>query len=121
MPHAITFDAMHKRISILITPPIRREDALACFREVRTHPEFRTEYGIIFDLTAADRTLPHGEVAQLGEIVKVFFPGQKVAIVMVPTDSDSESAVELFQAVASLKADVGVFKESSDAEAWLAS
>lgn len=118
MPHTFTFDAARRRISIFVTPPVSRYDALVGLREVRTHPEFRTDYGILIDVRAADRPPSAAGAIELGNVMKVFFPGQKIAFVS-PNPVTTEWAFLLV--TASSKVHLSYFKESSEAEAWLAS
>ncbi len=118
MPHTFTFDAARKRITIFVTPPISEHDALVGLREVRTHPEFRTDYGILIDAQAVDRPPSASGAINLGNVLKVFFPGQKIALVS-PNPVATEWA--FLQLTARSKVHLSYFKESSEAEAWLAS
>lgn len=82
MRHTITFDAVQKRIMIVVTPPMEREDALERLREVRRHPEFRADYGIVCNFLEPDhdgrQSIP--DTNEFGGAVKALFPGQKVAV-----------------------------------------
>jgi len=117
MPHTFTFDAGRKRITVFVTPPVSEYDALAGLREVRTHPEFRTDYGILINVQAADHPPSASGAIALGNIMKVFFPGQRIAFVS-PNPVTTEWAFLLV--TASPKVHLSYFKESSEAEAWLA-
>lgn len=119
MPHTITFDAARKRVAIVVTRPVSEKQALSCFRELRTHPEFRTDYGILINLLAADLPPTNEEAVRLGGVVKAFFPGQRIALVW-PNVSTIRSWV-IFWVVASPRAHVRLFTTLSDAEAWLGS
>ena len=118
MPHSFTFDAARKRITIFVTPPVSEYDALVGLREVRTHPEFRTDYGILIDVQAADRPPNASGAIEIGNVMNVFFPGQKIAFVS-PNPGTTEWAFLLV--TASPRVHLSYFKESREAEAWLAS
>ena len=118
MPHTIEFDAAHKRIAILVAPPISEYDALKCFREVRAHPEFRADHKILINLLAADRSLSLTEAEHLGGAMKYLFPGHRIALMrrtltLTPT-------LDALRAAATSKTDVRVFSTLDAAEAWLA-
>ena len=117
MPHTFTFDAARKRITVFVTPPVSKYDALVGLREVRTHPEFRTDYGILIDVQAADRPPSASGAIELGNVMKVFFPRQKIAFVS-PNLVTTEWA--FLHLTANSKVHLSYFKESSEAEAWLA-
>ena len=118
MPYTIEFDAVHKRISIVVAPPISEYDALKCFREVRAHPEFRAGKGILINLLAADRPLSLTEAAHLGGVMKYLFPKHKIAFVR--TNPVMTEGLEALRVTASPQLDVGIFAKLGDAEAWLA-
>lgn len=118
MPYTIEFDAAHKRIAILVAPPIREYDALECFRTVRAHPEFRAGYGILINLLAADRPVSLTEAEHIGGALAYHFPGHRIALLRhapVPPPG-----FEALRAAANSKTDVRIFMEVSAAEAWLA-
>jgi hypothetical protein len=118
MSYTVEIDAVHKRIAILVAPPVSEYDALKCFREVRAHPEFTADYGILINLLAADRTLSLTEAEHIGEAMKYFFPGHRIALLRrAPT---STPALDALRATATSKTDVRVFTGLSAAEAWLA-
>ena len=119
MPYTIAFDAAHKRIAILVAPPVSDYDAIKCFREVRAHPEFRAGYGILINLLAADRPLSLTEAEHLGGVLKYLFSDQKIAVLRhnPPPTQD----VEALRATTSPRVEVRIFAELSAAEAWLAS
>ena len=58
------------------------------------------------------------ETIHLGDVMKSFFPGQKIAF--VSTDPPMNQTLQFLQATACPKADVRIFKEVSQAESWLA-
>ena len=58
MSYTIEFDVAHKRIEIVVAPPISEYDALKCFREVRAHPGFRANHGILINLLAVEPPVP---------------------------------------------------------------
>ena len=118
MPYTFTFDAVRKRITIFVTPPVSEFDALAGLREVRTHPEFRKDYGILINLQAAAPPPSAARAIKLGNVLKVLFPGQRIAFVS-PDPVTTEWT--FFHVTASPKVHLSYFKESSEAEAWLAS
>jgi len=118
MPYTFTFDAARKRITIFVTPPVSKYDALVGLREVRTHPEFRTDYGILINVQAADHPPSASEAIELGNVMKVFFRGQKIALVS-PDPVTTEWA--FLHVTASSKVHLSYFNESSEAEAWLTS
>ena len=118
MSHTFTFDAARKRITVFVPPPVSKFDALVGLREVRIHPELRTDYGILVDVQAIDRPPSAAGAIELGNIMKVFFPGQKIAFVS-PNPVTTEWAFLLV--TASPKVQLSYFEESSEAEAWLAS
>jgi len=119
MPHTIEFDAARKRIAILVAPPISEYDALECFREVRAHPEFRADYGILINLLAADRSLSVTEAEHLGGTMKYLFPKHKIAFVR--TNPLMTEGLEALRVTASPGLDVGIFSKLGDAEVWLES
>src|SRR5512143_453409 len=80
MPYTIDFQPGHKRIAILVVPPISEYDAIKCFREIRAHPEFRADYGILINLLAADRTLGVPEAEHVGGAMQYHFPGHRIAL-----------------------------------------
>ena len=118
MPYTITFDAARKRIIIFVTAPVSRYDALVGLREVRTHPEFKTDYGILINVQAVDRPPSAAGAIELGNVMKVFFPGQKIAFIS-PNPVTTEWA--FLHVTASAKVHLSYFKDTSEAEAWLAS
>ena len=118
MPYTIEFDAVRKRIAILVAPPVSEYGALKCFREVRAHPEFREEYGLLIDLLAADRSLSRTEAEHLGGTMMYLFPGHRIALVRrTPTPTPVFDAL---RAAATSKTDVQIFSDLGAAEAWLA-
>jgi hypothetical protein len=119
MSYTIEFDAAHKRIAIVVAPPISEYDALTCFREVRAHPEFRTSHGILINLLAADRSLSTTEAAHLGGAMKYLFPKHKIAFVR--TNPLMTEGLEALRVTASPGLDVGIFSTLGAAEVWLAS
>lgn len=118
MPYTIEFHAAHKRIAIVVAPPISEYDALECFREVRAHPEFRPGLGILINLLAADRLLSLAEAERLGGGMKYLFPKHKIAFVRA--NPLMTEGLEALRATASPGLDVGIFASVGDAEAWLA-
>lgn len=119
MPYIIEFDAVRKRIAILVAPPVSEYNALKCLREVRAHPEFRADNGILINLLAADRSLSLKEAEHLGGAMMYLFPGHRIALLRrTPT---STPAIDALRAAATSKTDVRIFSELSVAEAWLAS
>jgi len=119
MSYAIEFDAANKRIAVVVAPPISEYDALKCFREVRAHPEFRADHGILINLLAADRSLSVAEAAHLGGAMKYLFPKHKIAFVR--TNPAMTEGFEALRVSASPQLDVAIFAKLGDAEAWLAS
>ena len=119
MPYTIAFDAAHKRIAILVAPPVSEYDAVECFRAVRAHPEFRKNYGILINLLAAVRSLDLAEAEHLGGVMSYLFPEHKIALVRrYPTVTP---AIETLRAAASPRVEVRIFGELRAAEAWLGS
>jgi hypothetical protein len=119
MSYTIEFDAAHKRIAIVVAPPISEYDALKCFREVRAHPDFRADYGILVNLLAADRSLDVTEAEHLGGAMKYLFPGHRIALLRrTPTPT---LAFDALRVAATSKTEVHIFSELGAAEAWLAS
>jgi hypothetical protein len=118
MPYTIEFDAARKRIAILVAPPISEYDAIKCFGEIRTHPEFRADYGILINLMAADRTLDVTEAEHIGGAMKYSFPGHRIALLR--RTSSPPPGFDALRAAASSKTDVRIFTELTAAEAWLA-
>ena len=118
MPYTIEIDAAHKRIAIVVAPPVNEYDAIECFRGVRAHPEFRADYGILINLLAADRSLSLTEAQHLGGAMGYLFPGHKIALLRrTPT---STLTFDALRTAASSKTDVRLFTDLSAAEAWLA-
>ena len=118
MPHTIEFDAAHKRIAILVAPPISEYDALKCFRELRAHPDFRADYGILINLLAVDRSLSPTEAEHLGGAMKYLFPGHRIALLRRTLTLTPE--LDALRAAATSKTDVRIFSTLDAAEAWLA-
>ena len=118
MPYTIEFNAARKRIAILVAPPISEYDALECFREVRAHPQFGPDYGILINLLAADRLLSLAEAERLGGAMKYLFPKHRIAFVRA--NPLMTEGLEALRATASPGLDVGIFANVADAEAWLA-
>ena len=119
MSYTIDIDAARKRIAVVVAPPISEYDALKCFREVRAHPGFRADYGMLINLLAADRALSVAEAAHLGGAMKYLFPKHKIAFVR--TNPLMTEGLEALRATASPGLDVRVFSKLDAAEAWLAS
>src|ERR1039458_6267010 len=118
MSYTVEIDAAHKRIAILVAPPVSEYEALKCFREVRAHPEFTAGYGILINLLAADRPLSLTEAQHIGGAMGYLFPGHKIALLRrTPT---STLTFDALRAAASSKTDVRLFTDLSVAEAWLA-
>jgi hypothetical protein len=118
MPYTIELDVARKRIAILVAPPISEYDALKCFGEVRAHPDFRADYGILINLLAADRSLDVEEAEHLGGAMKYLFPGHRIALLRhTPT---ATPGLDAFRAAASSMTDVRIFTEMRAAEDWLA-
>ncbi len=118
MSYTIEINSAHKRIAIVVAPPISEYDALKCLQEVRAHPGFRPNYGILVNLLAADRSLSVTEAEHLGGAMKYHFPGHKIALLrrtltLTPT-------LDALRAAATSKTDVRVFSTLDAAEAWLA-
>jgi hypothetical protein len=119
MPYTIEFNAARKQVAILVAPPVSEYGALKCFQEVRAHPEFGADYGILINLLAADRPLSLTEAEYLGGTMMYLFAGHRIALVRrTPTPTPMFDAL---RAAATLKTDVQIFSELSIAEAWLAS
>ena len=119
MPHTIAFDAADKRIVVTVTSPVTHQDALRCLREMRMHPEFRSDYGLLFNMLEADTSgYPNAsEAVQFGELVKVFFTGQKLAVVA----SHALTTEWGFMSVtAAPSAALRLFPTLNEASAWLA-
>ena len=119
MSYTIEFDSAHKRIAIVVAPPISEYDALKCFRELRAHPDFRADYGILINLLAVDRSLSPTEAEHLGGAMKYLFPKHKIAFVR--TNPLMTEGLEALRATASPVLDVGIFSKLDAAEVWLAS
>ncbi len=82
MSHRITFDAVQRRITVVVTPPVKQTEVLDCLRKIRSHPEFRADHAIVVNLLEAG---PNGypsvsDAAEFNEAIKRLFPGQKVAL-----------------------------------------
>jgi len=118
MPYTIEFDAARKRIAILVTPPISEYDTLESFREIRAHPEFRADYGILINLLAADRSLSFTEAEHMGGVMKYLFPKHKIAFVR--SNPLMNEGLDPLRATRSPGLDVGIFSDLGGAEAWLA-
>jgi hypothetical protein len=118
MPYTIEFNAAQKRIAILVTPPVSEYDALKCFREVRAHPEFRADFGILINLLAADRSLSPTEAEHIGGAMAYRFPGHSIALLRRPPALTP--ALDALRAAATSKTEVRIFSELSGAEVWLA-
>lgn len=118
MPYTIEFDAARRRIAIQVIPPISEYDAIKCFREIRAHPEFRADYGILINLLSADRTLGVKEAEHIGGAMQYHFPGHRIALLR-PASSPTP-AFDALRAATSSKIDVRIFSELTVAEAWLA-
>lgn len=118
MSYTIEFDAAHKRIAIVVAPPISEYDALKCFREVRAHPDFRNDQGILINMLAVDRPLSLPEATHLGGVMKYLFPKHKIAYVR--TNPLMTEGLEALRVTASPGLDVGIFSKLDAAEAWLA-
>src|ERR1017187_1568056 len=109
MSYTIEFDAARKRIAILVAPPISEYDAITCFGEIRTHPEFRADYGILINLMAADRTLAVTEAEHIGGAMEYSFPGRRIALLR--RTSSPPPGFDALRAAASSKTDVRIFTE----------
>lgn len=118
MSYKIEFDSAHKRIAIVVAPPISEYDALECFRELRAHPNFRADYGILINLLAADRSLSVTEAEHLGGAMKYHFPGHKIALLRRTSAPTQE--FDALRTAATSKTEVRLFSDLSVAEAWLA-
>jgi len=118
MSYTTEFDAARKRIAILVAPPISEYEAIKCFREIRAHPEFRADYGILINLLAADRTLAVTEAEHIGGATAYHFPGHRIALLRHTLSPPPE--IEALLAATSSKTDVRIFAELPAAEAWLA-
>ena len=82
MSHKITFDPAQKRITVVVTPPVKQNEVLDCLRKIRSDPDFPANYGIVVNLL---ETGPNGypsvsDVAGFDKTLKTLFPGQKVAV-----------------------------------------
>ncbi len=118
MPHTIEIDAAKKIVAIVVAPPVSEYEALKCFREVRAHPEFRADHGILINLLAADRALSPTEAEHIGGTMAYHFSRHKIALVRrTPL---STLTFDALRAAASSKTDVRLFTDLSAAEAWLA-
>ncbi len=117
MPYTIAFDANQKKISILVLPPISGQEGFECLRQIRSHPQFGADYAILFNMLAADKALTLVEATRFGEIMRAFFPKQKVAFVR--HNPPVTQAFDVVQLMASPIVDVRIFGEMSEAEAWL--
>ncbi len=119
MPYTIELDPARKRVAIHVAPPISEYDALKCFREVRAHPGFRTEHGILINLLEADRLLSLAEAERLGGAMKYLFPKHRIAFVR--SSPLMTEGLEALRVTASPVLDVGIFTTLAAAETWLAS
>ena len=119
MSYIIEFDAARKRIAIVVAPPISEYDALKCFREVRAHPDFRNDQGILINMLAVDRPLSLPEATHLGGVMKYLFPKHKIAFVRA--NPLMTEGLEALRVTASPGLDVGIFSKLGDAEVWLES
>ena len=119
MSYTIEFDAARNRIAILVAPPISEYDAIKCFREVRAHPGFRADCGILINLLAADRSLARTEAEHIGGAMTYHFPGHRIALLRRTHSPPPE--FEALLAATSTKTEVRIFVDLTAAEAWLAS
>jgi hypothetical protein len=117
MPYTIAIDASRKRIAIIVAHPISEYDTLECFREVRAHPEFRADYGILINLLAADRSLSVTEAEHLGGAMKYLFPKHKIAFVRA--NHLLTEGLDALRVTASPGLDVEIISKLGEAEVWL--
>lgn len=80
--HTITFDAAQRRITVVVTPPVKQKEMLECLEAIRSRPEFQVNYGIVVNLLEAGLNgYPSvADAAEFNEALKTLFPGQKVAL-----------------------------------------
>ncbi len=117
MSHTITFDAANKRVTAVVTRPVREEELISCFQEIRSNREFQTEQGILIDLSEAALPPTTSEANRLGKVAKTLFPEQRIAIVW-PNVLTIRPWIT-FWVVASPDVYVRIFTSLSDAHAWL--
>ncbi len=110
-------DPSHGLFTATVIPPASKEAALSCFREIRGHQEFRNSFGILIDLATLDQPPSMSTACALGEIVKAFFPGQKIALIL--PDSCSHLPWDVLQYLSKPEVQIENFSKRDQAEAWL--
>ena len=117
MSYSFAFDAARKRVLVTQESAETAQSALEAMSDVRNHPKFESDYDILCDFRKGD--FPRGSVAlaQVSQVITVFFPRQRIALVY--SDPDREKSAQFVATAASTVANVRVFNDLQAAEAWL--
>lgn len=119
MAYTFVFDAARRMIRVAQDHPENRHSALEVMREVRMHPEFKPDYGILCDFRQGNFSGSKLDLFNVSEVIKMFFPGQRIALVFADADRE-KSGNYVAMATTSVLA-VQVFNTIEAAEAWLSS
>lgn len=117
MPHTIEFDAAHKRITVVVSPPVSLQGALECFRSIRMDAQFGNDYAILVNSLGPERPPTQEEGLALATVLGNFFPGQKIA--WVRHNPPKNPGIEIMRTMANVKLELRNFSQVEDAEAWL--
>lgn len=119
MSYTFTFDAARRMIRVEQGHAEDLQSALEGMREVRMHAEFNADYGILCDFRQGDFRGSRLDLFKVSEVIKVFFPGQRIALIFSESVREKSGA---FVAIATTTAlPIQVFDNIEAGEAWLIS
>lgn len=119
MTYRFTFDPKRKLIRVVQDGLENVHSALEVMREVRMHPEFHADYGILCDFRKGAFPRSKIELVKVSEVIKVFFPGQRIALTY--SDPEREKGGNFVAASTGTVTSIRVFNDPEAAEAWLSS
>lgn len=117
MAYAITFDAERRLVRVVQDGPERVQTALEAMRELREHPEFRSEYDILCDFRRGNFPSNNEGLQRVGATVREFFPGQRIALVFSIPERELKGRFVASESSAVVA--MRVFGSLEHAESWL--
>ena len=117
MAYAFSFDAERGIVRVVQDGPERVQTALEAMRDLRAHPQFRPEYGILCDFRSGNFPANNEGLLRMSAVIQEFFPGQRIALVFSVPEREMKGSfvADATSAAVSMR----VFGSLEHAESWL--